>query len=428
MTSVIIAFGLLYFVGHVLTHLFDRVKIPDVLILITFGIIMGPVLNIVNPDDIGPTGRLFTAIALIIILFEGGTDIEVSNLLRSAKQALLLTSAFFFITAAIIYCIMHYGYDYSVKASLVTGFICGGTSAAVVIPLVGALKMGKEAATILILESALTDVLCIVCTLGVLQSVEHGEIEVTRIVSRVFMSLVIASLIGFLGGVVWLCIVNKVRKYPNTQFATFAFMFIVYGVAEMLDFSGAIASLAFGIILGNNKFVARKLKPYIGNIKVGLVTEAEKSLYKEIVFLLKIFFFIYLGLSFPIGEVHFVMISLSLVVAIFVARPLASKLFVKRNVDAYDRSIVAVMVPKGLAAAVLAGLPAEYNMIQAADIQAITFNVVLISILATSVFILLVEKTSYGTLMKHLMSIDSDYTHENSNDAINKYGDPLRRL
>ena len=428
MTSVIIAFGLLYFVGHLLTHLFDRVKIPDVLILILFGIIMGPVLNIVNPADIGPTGQLFTSIALIIILFEGGTDIEVSNLLRSAKQSMLLTVVFFFVTSIIIYCIMHYGYDYSHKASIVTGFICGGTSSAVVIPLVGALKMGKEAATVLILESALTDVLCIVCALGVLQSLEHGEIEIPRIIGNVFSSLLIATFIGFLSGVLWLCIINKVRKYPNTQFATFAFMFITYGIAEIFDFSGAIASLAFGIVLGNNKFVARKLKPYIGNIEVGIVTDAEKSLYKEIVFLLKIFFFIYLGLSFPIGDIHFIMIALSLVVSIFIARPIASKLLVKHRVDAYDRSVVAVMVPKGLAAAVLAGLPAQYNMIGAGDIQAITFNVVLISIVATSIFILLIEKTSYGTLMKHLMSIDSSYTDDNANEAIRKYGDPLKRL
>lgn len=428
MTNVIIALGLLYFVGHLLTHLFDKIKIPDVLILIIFGIIIGPIFNLINPDDIGKTGTLFTSIALIIILFEGGLNIEVGNLLRSAKQAILLTVSFFLISSGIIFCIMRYGYEFSVLASLATGFICGGTASAVVIPLVGLLKVGKEAATILILESALTNVLCIVSTLGVLQSIEQGEIEITRIIYNVILSLTIASLIGFIGGVFWLSILNKIRRFPNTQLATFAFMFIIFGIAEISGFSGAIASLAFGIILGNNQFVCRRLRPYIGNIDVGIITDAEKTLYKEIVFLLKIFFFVYLGISFPLGQIHIVMIAISLVVAVYTLRPLATKFLVTRRVDAYDRSIISVMVPKGLAAAILAGLPSQYNMIEGQDIQAITYNVVFISILATSIFVILIEKTPYGKFVKHIMKINETHKHESSNEALNKYSDPFKRL
>lgn len=412
MASAIIALGFLYFLGHALSHVFERTKIPDVLILIIFGIIIGPILGLISVEDIGGAGRLFTSMALIIILFEGGLDLELFNVWRSARQALKLTISFFFITAATIFLILRYGFDYSPLASLVTGFICGGTSSAVVIPMLGAVKVGKETSAVLILESALTDVLCIVFTIGVLQSIESGAIEIGKIVGNLISSFVIASVIGVLGGVVWMNFLEQIRKYSNTQFATFAFMFIVYGIAESLDFSGAIAALAFGIILGNNQYIMRTLSRYGRRSQKAetVITDAEKKLYKEIVFLIKIFFFIYLGISIPLQHFYIAGIALTLTISLFLLRPVAAKLLVTKRASAYDRTIIAVMLPKGLAAAVLAGLPSQYGMIEGTDLQAITYNIVLISIILTSVLIPLIEKTRLGEYFSHLLGNTRDMT------------------
>ncbi len=411
MEKIIIAFGLLYFVGHVLTHVFDRMKIPDVLILIFFGILIGPVFGIISTEQIGVVGELFTSIALIIILFEGGLNLEMISLWRSARQALMLTVTFFFVTAIVIFCILYYGFDYSPMASVLTGFICGGTSSAVVIPMIGAMKAGREVSAVLILESALTDVLCIVFTIGVLRSFQTGAFEVGKIIGNLLSSLILASVIGAVGGLFWTQILNRVRSYPNTQFATFAFMFIVFGIAEMLDFSGAIAALAFGVVLGNHQYIVRSLsRIHRVNVKASIiVSPVEKELYKEIVFLIKIFFFIYLGISIPFEQAYIIGIAFTITASLYLIRPLAAKFLVTHRVSAYDRTIISVMIPKGLAAAVLAGLPAQYGMVEGPDIQAITYNVVLISIVMTSVLIPLIERTRLGTFYKRLLGSSRDY-------------------
>ena len=404
MSTAIIALGLLYFTGHVLTHVFDKTRIPDVLILIIFGIIIGPVFQIVSPATIGPAGDLFTSIALIIILFEGGLGLEITTLVRSASQALKITVSFFFITAVVIFCILHWGFNFSPMASIVTGFICGGTSSAIIIPMINALKIGKEASTILIIESALTDVLCIIFTLGVLSSINSGEFEIGRIIGNLISSLVLASFIGAIGGLVWLRILKWLRQYNNTQFSTFAFMFIVYGIAESLHFSGPIAALAFGIILGNYRLVTHfisQISSWIDFDKVGVVSGAEKTLYKEIVFLLKIFFFVYLGISIPFERIYVVGVSLSIVLALYALRPLATKILVKKLVSPRDSMVISVMIPKGLAAAVLASLPSQYGMVEGNDIQAITYDVVLFSIIINAILILCCSKTPLGRLFKH---------------------------
>lgn len=421
MTTTIIALGLLYFIGHWLTHFFNRTKVPDVLILIVFGMLLGPIFHIVDPANIGRAGELFTAVALIIILFESGLDLELSTLRRSAGLATKLTVSTFFATAFIIFAILYWGFGYSPMAGLVMGFICGGTSSAVVIPLVGALKVGKKAATMLILESVLTDVLCIIFALGVLASIYSGEIEVGRIIGNLISSLVFALVIGILGGILWIRILEYVRNWTHTQFATFAFMFIVYGVADLLHFSGPIAALAFGIWLGNYKtlehrisFLSNSLKTNTDHIVV--VSDAEKKLYKEIVFLLKIFFFVYLGISIPIEHIYTAGVASCIVMAVYLMRPIVTKIVVGKHISAYDNTIVSIMVPKGLAAAVLAGLPSQYGMIEGADIQAFTYNVILISIILTSVLIPIINRTTLGGIMMRFFGNDEKTSEEVSND------------
>lgn len=405
MESIILATGLIYFIGHLLTHFFERSKVPDVLMLIIIGIVAGPVTGLMTVDRIGDAGRVFTQFALIIILFEGGLDIELRSLVRSARHSVIMTTAFFFISAATVGSIMHFGFDYSPMASAVTGFICGGTSSAVVIPLLGMIRASKKAAAMLVIESALTDVYCIVFVIGTLQSIESGEFKVGMIVYRLTSSLVVATLIGLVGGVLWLRAINWIRQFNNTQFATCFCMFVIYGITEMLGFSGAIAALAFGIVMGNAPVIARKLyNSYLTVSPVGVLSDAEKTLYKELAFLVKIFFFLYLGISIPFESRSIMAVAACVVVALFALRPWCALLLTGGSIGAHDKTITAVMLPKGLAAAVLAGLPAQYGMAEGADIQAITFHIVLYSIIITSTLIPLVERTAVGTFLDGLFA------------------------
>ena len=48
MNIAFIGVALLFFVGHALKWFFQKTKVPDVLILIALGYILGPVLNLVT--------------------------------------------------------------------------------------------------------------------------------------------------------------------------------------------------------------------------------------------------------------------------------------------------------------------------------------------------------------------------------------------
>ena len=391
MEITIICIGLLYFLSHYLTVVYQKTRIPDVLILIIIGILIGPVFHLASVEDLGVLGQLFTSLALIIILFEGGLNMELANIWGSMRTAAKLTVSFFFITAIIAGVLLHFVMHYSWLLSFIAGFIMGGTSSAVVLPMISLLHMNKKPGTILVLESALTDVLCIVFVISFLGSYSTGIVEPGKIIGSLISSLVLASALGVGAGYIWLRLMNWIKTFPNTQFTTFAFMFIVYGLAEYFGFSGAISALAFGIVLGNYSKIPLPMK-FKDQLPDGIITELERKLYSEIVFLLKIYFFVYLGMSIPFESSRFFIIAMMLVGVIYLARLIATRLLVReQDITWEDKSIISAMVPKGLAAAVLAGLPLHYGIPEGAEIQIIVYNVVFISILTTSILIPLIR-------------------------------------
>ena len=395
--ALVIAFvGALVFGAHLFIALFAKIRVPDVLLLISIGLILGPLTHLVSPADFGRVGPVFTTVTLVLILFESGTDLRLETLQKALPGTLLLAALNFVGTAAVVtlaaWRLAHLG----PMRSLLLGTILGGTSPAVVIPMSAQLKMSDKASVMLFLESSISDVLSIILTLGLLDGMHLGGVRWGHIAGSVVAAFLIASLIGILGSLLWSSVLNRTRALQNAMFTTAAFVFLIYGITEMLGYSGAIAALAFGIGLGNelwlSQVVAKKI-PFLD--PVGL-NQNEKSFFSEIVFLLKTFFFVYIGLSIQVQNRWWLAFGLAMTVLIYILRIPIVRYGVSRTLSQQDASRMAAMAPKGLAAAVLAGIPLQQG-VQGGDlIQNSTYAVVLFSIVFTSILIFLQDKTPLG--------------------------------
>jgi len=207
MSITILAIGLMIFFAHFLSLQFRKTNIPDVLVLMLMGILLGPLLGIVTPQDFGKIGPVIATIALVVILFESGTSLNLGVLGRSLATTGVLTLWCFFLTAIIVALLGIYMLDLSLLPATMLGATLGGTSSAVVIPMVEALRLSKKPATVLVLESALTDVLCIVGVFALLQVYTQGGVEPGRLVGGVLSALIFAAVIGVLGGIaIWLLV------------------------------------------------------------------------------------------------------------------------------------------------------------------------------------------------------------------------------
>ncbi|MFA6122110.1 MAG: cation:proton antiporter [Sideroxydans sp.] len=389
MSTTILVIGLMVFFAHFLSLQFRKTNIPDVLVLMLVGILIGPVLGIVTPDDFGKIGSLIATIALVVILFESGTSLDLNVLGRSIGTTGVLTMWCFVLTALIVTTLGFYLLELELLPAAMLGVTLGGTSSAVVIPMVSALQLSEKPATVLVLESALTDVLCIVGVFALLQIYMQGGVEPGRLIGGVMSALIFAAVIGVVGGIGWLLVLGKVRDFPNTISSTLAYVFIVYGATEFLGFSGAIAALALGITLTNfEKFGLNRI-PNIDR-KIVPLNEMDLGFYREAVFLLKTYFFVYLGISIHFGAAELALIAIAMVLVVYVMRlGLTRLVFRNESYGLRDAAITSMLAPKGLAAAVLAALPLQYGVVGGELIRDTTYMVVLVSITLTAVLVML---------------------------------------
>ncbi|HEY8887958.1 MAG TPA: cation:proton antiporter [Gallionella sp.] len=389
MSTTILIIGLMLFFAHFLSLQFSKTNIPDVLVLMLVGIVIGPVLGITTPEDFGKIGSLIATIALVVILFEGGTSLNLDVLGKSLGTTGLLAVASFVLTAVIIASIGYLTLGLSPLAAAILGVTLGNTSSAVVIPMVNSLRLSEKPSTVLVLESALTDVLSIIGVFALLQIHTQGGVEPGRLVGSVLASLIFAAVIGVLGGIGWLLVLGKVRGFPNTISSTLAYVFIVYGLTEMLGFSGAIAALALGFSLTNfQKFNLYRIPNVDRNIVP--LNEMDLAFYSEAVFLLKTYFFVYMGISIHFSDALLAVTAISMVLMVYAMR-LGLVRFIFRD-DSYslrDTAIASMMAPKGLAAAVLATLPLQYGVAGGEMIRDTTYMVVLVSITFTALLVMI---------------------------------------
>ncbi|MDR1841874.1 MAG: cation:proton antiporter [Holophagales bacterium] len=410
-TIAVITLGLLVFIAHGLEDVFARTRIPDVLILLFIGLLLGPIAGLVTPEHMGKVGPVFTTLTLIVILFEGGLGLDLKVLGKSLAGATGLTIWSFLATLAVVAPLAHLFLGFNWLQAFVLAAAVGGTSTALVIPLVRRLALSEKTKTMLTLESAISDVLTIVVVLALVSAMYGGELKVGQIFGGIFTSFVFAAFIGCLAGAFWSLALHWLHGLKKSIFTTPAFVLVVYGIVEFLGFRGAIAALMMGITLGNIK----SLPPNILGSRRELLTsptKTELAVFEEIAFLLKTFFFVYVGISIMLSW-HLIWAGLGITVALFLLRiPVIHASFIPgSSFSRFEATTAGALNPKGLAAAVAASIPLQYGLEKGlelhmlekeTELKMVVFAIIMLSTLAASTLIFLIERGWFNVIGKIL--------------------------
>jgi potassium/hydrogen antiporter len=257
---IILLAGVLIFASHLFEWLFSFTKIPDVLLLMIIGLLLGPWLGVLTPDFFGEAAPLWVTIALVVILFEGATKLHLDTFMSAWRNTTLLSISSFIVSMGVVGGLVWMFTDLHPVLALALGAIVGDNAVALITPMLERLNLQPASRTVLFMESAVSDVLSIVLALGLLQAYELGVFEAERVMMNIMTSFFAAAFIGMICAFVWSVLLNKVRHMQNSIFATPAFVFVVFGMVEALDLSGLVAAIAFGITLGNIPFLQRWLQ------------------------------------------------------------------------------------------------------------------------------------------------------------------------
>ncbi|MBU0536222.1 MAG: cation:proton antiporter [Nanoarchaeota archaeon] len=276
---VLVIAAVIIFLGFIGELVFRKTNIPDVIWLILFGIVIGPVLNMISPDVVETFAPIFTTFTLIFILFEGALNINIREIFKGMYSGSMLAFVNF-IMSVIVTSGIAYMFGMELIPSLLLGTVLGGTSSAVVIPIVRRLNISKSASTSLVLESAISDVLCIIGVVTIIQVIELGQLQVAEVLHGVLSNFVLALFIGGVGGYLWVRILSKISSYTKSFIITIAVMLLFYGFTEFIGSNGAIACFAFGVVMGNSK----KILTVLNKNTTGSMKSSQFFFYSEIGF------------------------------------------------------------------------------------------------------------------------------------------------
>ncbi len=353
------------FIGNLVFRLF---KIPSVFLLIGLGLLLGPIFQIVPTDPLLDIAPYFGTLALLIILFEGGLDLEIHKVIEEAGATLLLTIATFMCSYILVFLFAFFILEFPLVAALILAGMLGGTSPAIILPVVSQLRISSNLRTMLSIEPALADALIIVSVLLTIQIHQAQAASFWNIMQSVVGSFLIAILIAGLAGVLWARFISTLRGEAVSYMLTLGFLFLLYVAFEHSGGNGAVGILFFGVILANVEGIVRQVSGKIRRF-LGVKIDATKyaldqfvhNITVEISFLVRTFFFVFLGLliDFKRFSLEAVLVIVGLTALLLLGRFLGAQFLFKLrpHFSARERWLTVAMVPRGLATAVMAFIP-----------------------------------------------------------------------
>ena len=379
------ACGALFFLGHAMEALFRRHMVPDILPLIFVGYVVGPLMGLVRPMGGTTVEHVFTHVALIVILFHGGLDLGLSAMKESVLPALRVAFGLMGLNVLALTLLAHWVGWQSWPSSLLLGVALSPLAATVAIPLLEHLHLSSRLSAILTLESALGDVVTVVGVLTLTEVFAGQSQGVGHALGGFLSSFFAALLIGLAAALFWSLVLGRVQQLSKTSFATEAILLVVAGITEWLGFSGAIGALAFGIGLRNlDHLLPREVIHRLQLNPQGL-TENENALLAEAVFILKVFFFVYLGTQIRLNNLGILGMGALLTLVMALLRQVFFHAQEALAPQPEERKLVAWLVPKGLATAVVAAVPLERGLAGGEWIRDVAYAVIPLSILVTSI-------------------------------------------
>jgi cell volume regulation protein A len=397
--------AIIIILGFLGEEFFNHTSIPDSILLLLFGVLLGPVFQLFAHEELLAITPYFAALALIIILFDGGLNMDIREAVKNSPRALILAIIGWILNVIVTAAFTKVILGWRLLDGLLLGSIVGGGSSIIVIALIRKLKVTEKIETVLSLESILTDVLCTVGAFTAINILLSGEVSIDAALGSVGIAFGVGILVGLGFGVAWLVILERIKEKPNAYMLTLAMLFLTYVVATNLNGNGALSALFFGLIIGNSRPIAKQLK-FRTTISID---NNVRDFHSQISFLIRSFFFVFTGLLFSFSSYFSVFIGLLLSVTFLGIRFVVVKVaVVKSELHEYE-SLMTIMFPRGLAAAVLASLPLTMLGSSYQIFPEIAFIVILTTIMITTVGVAAIKKRKSRSSTKSRTQINRLY-------------------
>ena len=381
--------GGLLVLAYLANRFSHRTRLPDVVVLLLCGIVLGPGLHWIDAARFPSVIRGVGTLALILILFAAGLELDLRRARRQFAAGTLLAILSYALTMEGVHLFCMYVLHMGRMASLLAGAALGCTSGSIVLPLLEQMNLRQELKTTLVIEAAFGDGLGAL-VVGVLLSLVAGGVTSNMSGSAILGGMVtgfvfrfaLAFLIGISAGFLWARLLPKISNHRFWQALTFAAVLIVFSGTHALGGSDLFAVVVFGgtlaSLLGPTSFL-REL-----GLELQPIDESSRilSFHTELAFLVRSFFFVLLGAMIQFRGLEEQLIpSLEILIVMLAARLIAVQMsrVVWRGPNRREREVTTMLIPRGLITAVLALQAIQAKPVDLIYFPSLTFTLILLT-------------------------------------------------
>lgn len=385
--------ALIILLGLVSSMILEKIKLPNIIGMLLVGIMLGPsMLNMLDESLLSISGDI-KEIALIIILLKAGLSLDLTDLKKVGRPAVLLCflPATFEILGFIIFGPKLLGL--TLLESAILGAVMGAVSPAVIVPrMTSLLENGygkKGLPQMVIAGSSADDVYVIVIFTALLALAKGSKISIMSFLN-IPISIILGILMGVLVGFIMVYLFKN-YKLRNTYKVIillsicFLFVSIEKSLEGKLAISGFLAIMAMGVTIFNK---------YPSLSKIFQVKFSKMWLISEIILFVLVGASVNISYAFKAG--------LGTIVIIFIAllfRMLGTYLcLLKTKFNNKERLFTCItQIPKATVQAAIGGVPLEMGLLCGNTV----LTVAVLSIIITAPLgSILIDKTQYKLLKK----------------------------
>ena len=326
-----------------------RVRLPSIIVLLFLGFLSGPVLSIVDTDQIfGDMLYPLVSLLVSIIVFEGGLNLRMSDLKNIGPSLIRLVTIAPLITIGLMYVASYYILGLSSDVSIMFSALMVITGPTVIIPLLRHIKVSPRLSSLIRWEGILIAPIGTFLIVLVYQWMFISSDHVLKLVLLLLFKIVLVSLLvgSIMAGV--LVTFFKRNWVPNylQELTTLVFVMSSFVLSNVIQQdSGILTVVLMGIIVANQQHVAlQHVKVFKENLRILSISTLFIILSSRLVFddLLVLF------------DLKHGIYLLSL---IFLVRPVATAVsLIGTSMPMKERVLMAWIAPRGIVTASIASL------------------------------------------------------------------------
>jgi len=322
--------AIILFVGILSSKLSKLMRIPDVVLYLVAGVIIGPaVLNIANVQTYSSVNQFILTFGAAFILYDGGRDIKLSVLREIKVTVSLLSTLGVVISMVVVGFVATYLFHLPIIYGMLIGAVIASTDPAALVPIFKNINIVKRVKQTIISESAFNDASGAILVLTMLLIIRSGSFSITGDLKDLLQMIVFGAITGVVVGIIFSVFVSEDKLFA--EFAPIVSLIAVlasYTFAEAIGGSGYMSAFITGLICGNKK----KFNLRVPDQEYSIQTNVRET----VATIMKISIFIVLGMHVDFQSIgSYWKEGLTIVfVLMFIARPLSVLVCTK-----LDRSI-----------------------------------------------------------------------------------------